>query len=67
MKHKTGKAIMGATLGLAAIAVAIDHTRHTLPGVEQISDEEQEQIMQQGTPCGLAPCALGGGGAGDEL
>ena len=60
MKHKTGKVILGATLSLAAIAVAVDHTQHKLPEVEVISSEEQ-QDMESGTPCGLgvAPCSLG--------
>lgn len=63
MKHKTAKAMMATTLGLAAIAVAIDHTRHTLPEVDEISAEEQQHILEQGTPCGLggAPCSLGVG------
>ena len=61
MKHKTGKIIMGATLSLAAIAVAIDHTQHKLPDVEATSPDEQQDTMEQGTPCGLgaAPCSLG--------
>jgi hypothetical protein len=60
MKHKTGKVIMGATLGLAAVSVAIDHTQHQLPEVESISSEEQD-MMDSGNPCGLgaAPCSLG--------
>ena len=63
MKHKTSKAIMGATLSLAAIAVAVDHTQHQLPPVESLSNQEQSDILEQGTPCGLggaAPCSLGG-------
>lgn len=61
MKHKTSKIIMGATLTLATIAVAIDHTQHKLPEVEMISADEQQDIMDSGTPCGLgaAPCSLG--------
>jgi len=60
MKHKTGKMIMGATLSLAAIAVAVDHTRHKLPTVEAISPDDQQDILDQGAPCGLgAPCSLG--------
>ncbi len=60
MKHKTGKVIMGATLSLAAIAVAIDHTQHKLPEVETVTSDEQD-MMDSGTPCGLgvAPCSLG--------
>jgi hypothetical protein len=63
MKHKTGKVIMGATLSLAAIAVAIDHTQHKLPEVEAVSTDEQQDMMEQGSPCGLgaAPCSLGDG------
>ena len=61
MKHKTGKAVMAATLSLAAIAVAIDHTRHKFPEVENISSDDQQDLIEQGTPCGLgaAPCSLG--------
>ena len=76
MQHKTSKVIMGATLTLAAIAVAIDHTQHPLPPVEALSNQEQQGILDQGTPCGLgsapcslggeaAPCSLGGGGLND--
>jgi len=55
---------MGATLSLAAIAVAIDHTKHKLPAVEPVTTDQQQDMMEQGTPCGLgaAPCSLGGGG-----
>ncbi len=64
MKHKTGKVIMGATLSLAAIAIAIDHTEHKLPEVESMSSEQDQEIMESGTPCslGAAPCALGADG-----
>jgi hypothetical protein len=61
--------IMGSAIGAAAIAVAVDHTRHRLPvaappassraaedgaAVVIIIDEEAE------SPCGLdvAPCSL---------
>ncbi len=47
--------IMGSALGLAALAVAIDHTRHRLP----------EPVAADGgaAPAVVAadPCALGGG------
>ena len=68
MKHKTGKMIMGATLSLAAIAVAIDHTEHKLPEVESISPDESQDIMDLGAPCGLgaAPCSLGEDNAIDD-
>lgn len=68
MKHKTSKVIMGATLSLAAIAVVIDHTQHKLPEVDTMSPEEQQDIMESGTPCGLgaAPCSLGEDDALDD-
>ncbi len=34
MKYKKTKIILGSVLGLAALAVAIDHTRHSLPKAE---------------------------------
>jgi hypothetical protein len=47
--------IMGSAIGLAAIAVAIDHTRHRLP--EPVTPA-REAIQQ--SPCTLEnPCALG--------
>lgn len=53
---------MGATLGLASIAIIIDHTQHRLPQVEQMSGQEQDNYLQESAPCGLgaAPCSLGG-------
>lgn len=55
------KLIVGSAMGLAALAVAIDHTKHKLPEPTQseqagiiISDSESE------SPCGLggSPCGL---------
>lgn len=54
--------IMGSAIGLATIAVAIDHTRHTLPE----ADENYEIIIQDesdsASPCALdsgsSPCSL---------
>ena len=68
MKHKTGKAIMGATLSLAAIAIAIDHTEHKLPEVDSMSSEQDQEVMESGTPCslGAAPCSLGAEETDDE-
>jgi len=59
---------MGATLSLAVIAVAIDHTRHKLPEVESISTDDQQDIIDEGSPCGLgaAPCSLGDDSAIDD-
>jgi len=49
--------IMGSAIGLAAIAVAIDHTRHRLP--EPVTPVPTQETMEQ-SPCTLEnPCALG--------
>ncbi len=56
--------IMGSAIGLAAIAAAIDHTRHRLP--EPMSAEHAPPAAAGDTaelveaPCGLevAPCGL---------
>jgi hypothetical protein len=62
--------IMGTVAGTAAIAVAIDHTRHRLP--EPLAQETAAPTTEQGqsavviieddaeAPCGLgaSPCAL---------
>ena len=45
MRHRN-KIIMGSAIGLAAIAVAIDHTRHHVP--EPALDETRQQIAQHG-------------------
>lgn len=73
MKHRN-RWIMGSAIGLATLAVAIDHTRHRLPEPEPLAgaaeqgaeyrDEENE------SPCTLddAPCTLQGvDAAGDDL
>jgi len=51
---------MGSTLGLAAIAAAIDHTRHPLPSPVEAQQDTTETTE---SPCGLgaSPCSLGGG------
>jgi len=57
---------MGTFVGAAAIAVAIDHTRHRLPEPAQRAEQTQGQntvvIVDEDneTPCGLdaAPCSL---------
>lgn len=52
--------IMGSAIGIAALAVAIDHTRHQLPEPEL--DSSTYIIQEEGSdnPCGLggAPCSL---------
>jgi hypothetical protein len=60
--------IMGTFVGTAAIAVAIDHTRHRLPEPAPAAQSEsvpgQSAVVivdgEAGTPCGLdaAPCSL---------
>jgi hypothetical protein len=54
------KLIMGSALGLAAIAVAIDHTRHRLPEPQAQSGAGQNVIILE-NPCALEgrnPCSL---------
>ena len=69
MKQHTSKIIVGSAFSLAAVAVAIDHTQHSLPAVEETS-QEVPYLLEQTAPCSLAaPCALGGsddGGSTDD-
>jgi hypothetical protein len=60
MKRRA-RIIMGSALGLAAIAVAIDHTRHRVPLPVATQDAAREGPVGE-TPCGLgaAPCGAGG-------
>ncbi len=62
MKQKT---IVGTALGIAAIAVLIDHTRHRLPESQPATQSSQEEViilcqLEEGSPCSLdaAPCSL---------
>ena len=59
MKHEYNRWIMGAAVGAATLAVAIDHTRHKLPEPES---PDVVIIQEEGSaaPCGLeaAPCSL---------
>ena len=72
-RTRHSRLIMGSALGLATIAVAIDHTRHRLPEpqvMEQQLDENAVIILDEGasdqaaSPCslegGASPCGLGG-------
>lgn len=64
MKRATSKLIVGSALGIAAIAVAIDHTRHQVPApvAQEQTDSDIIIIEEDGTPCGLGaatPCGLG--------
>jgi hypothetical protein len=49
--------IMGAALGLAAIAVTIDHMRHRTPAPAVAQDAKRDATIIE-TPCGsgAAPC-----------
>ena len=63
------KIILGSALSIAAIAVAIDHTKHKVPEPQQTeqnviimeNDEDETPCGLDGTPCGLddeTPCGL---------
>lgn len=49
---------MGSAIGLAAIAMAIDHTQHRLP--EPAQDMSSYIIEEGASPCSLeqSPCSL---------
>ncbi|HEB58861.1 MAG TPA: hypothetical protein ENJ01_06560 [Gammaproteobacteria bacterium] len=57
--------IMGSALSIAAIGIAIDHTRHRLPEVEtpaaQAEDVYASPCSLEDSPCSLgeSPCSLG--------
>ena len=70
MNRQQSLIIFGSVLGIAAIAVAIDHTRHPLP--EPVAGKQQSQAQGSGgqeggstdvadNPCSLgeAPCSFG--------
>jgi hypothetical protein len=64
MAANRNRLIVGSALGLAAIAVAIDHTHHSLP--EPTASEQGMDLYQiEGeSPCSLSsPCAMGQGGS----
>lgn len=71
MKRRTSQIIMGSTLSLAAIAAAIDHTRHPVPSPieaqQDTSDAAESPCSLGGSPCSLggSPCSLGTGGIDD--
>ncbi|MGD8483476.1 MAG: hypothetical protein PVJ63_11740 [Thioalkalispiraceae bacterium] len=50
--------VMGSAIGVAAILVAIDHTRHTLPEAEPAEISIQDEATE--SPCSLeaAPCSM---------
>lgn len=61
MKRRA-RIIMGSAIGLAALAAAIDHTRHRVPAPAAAQEAEHDTAAAE-TPCGLggAPCGAGGG------
>lgn len=67
MNKRGSRLIMGTAIGVAAIAVAIDHTRHRLPEPQAKQNQDNVVIIteegeQSQNPCGLGggnPCSLG--------
>lgn len=57
MKNRN-RLLVGSAFSLAAIAVAVDHTRHRLPEPVPVIQEQGE--MSDESPCGLnvSPCGL---------
>lgn len=55
--RKNNRLIMGTAIGLATIAVAIDHTRHKLP--EPVDNVSTEYYDSASSPCSMeSPCAM---------
>jgi len=62
------KLLLSSALGLATLAVAIDHTRHRLPEPQQTHTQQGTIIIEDDTngdgstenPCGMGetPCGL---------
>ena len=64
MSHKN-KIIMGSALGIATLAIAIDHTRHRLPDPEPSQEsmyiiEEEGSSSTSASPCSMSesPCSM---------
>ena len=59
---KTNRLIVGSAFGLAAIAVAIDHTQHRLPDPVAATQEHADMSDEEESPCGMggmgSPCSL---------
>ena len=56
---KTNRLIVGSALSLAAIAVAIDHTKHRLP--DPVPSSEEQYMSEEESPCGMgseSPCSM---------
>ena len=57
---KSNRLIVGSALGLAAIAIAIDHTQHRLPDPVP-TEQVQSEMSDEESPCGLSsesPCSM---------
>lgn len=66
MKHRTAKIIMGTSIGIAAVAAAIDHTRHPLPEPNKAVQGTEDGQADE-SPCGLDnPCGLDSGANTDD-
>ena len=58
---KTNRLIVGSALGLAAIAVAIDHTQHRLPDPIPVTQDQAGMSEEDESPCGMSsesPCSM---------
>jgi hypothetical protein len=59
MKHRNSRWVMGTAIGLATIAVAIDHTRHKVPEAQPPAYNQEQETGVGESPCSLtSPCAL---------
>jgi len=59
MKRKQNKIIFGSVFGLAALAVAIDYTRHSLPEAEPQQPGNADSAYGEEGPCTLeSPCSI---------
>lgn len=58
---KTNRLIVGSAFGLAAIAVAIDHTHHRLPDPVPVTQDQAGISYEDESPCGMStesPCSM---------
>lgn len=61
---KKSKLILGSAMGLAAIAIAIDHTKHKVPTPQQTEQGvSTTDVDEDDSPCGMedddSPCGMG--------
>lgn len=56
---KRNRLIMGSAIGLASIAIAIDHTSHQLPAPETSTEYQHDIDSEDDSPCSLSsPCSM---------